>query len=258
MSAPPLSEAEPISVGASFYNPTHATYTPYETTPETAEDMVLPLNNDSTLGLGGSARLDSNFEIPADSVSNAFDSAKDFQEPSYIGEDGRFSLLRGKICGSGALNLANLREMYTTFRDMATNSSGASTTISQGTLRLLHVMSRAVIQYVGELQANNNQLQLSNARLQATQGSGQTKEQQMKGKLTIYCHCIPGLTPKAHIDVLQGEIESVKVKIDKLRRDMREVEAQNDNLKADLERLGAGVDLDSSIEGLSKKRHRQG
>ncbi|KAL5313182.1 hypothetical protein ACEPPN_018915 [Leptodophora sp. 'Broadleaf-Isolate-01'] len=82
----------------------------------------------------------------------------------------------------------------------------------------------------------------SNAQLQATQGSGQAKEQQMK----------------AHISVLQGEIELVKVKINELRRDMREVEAQKDSLKADIRRLGVRTVLDSSIENPSKKRYHQG
>lgn len=51
----------------------------------------------------------------------------------------------------------------------------------------------------------------SNAQLQATQGSGQAKEQQMKGKITPSCPCVPGLIRfKAHISVLQGEIELVK------------------------------------------------
>ncbi|XMA13635.1 hypothetical protein WAI453_006426 [Rhynchosporium graminicola] len=218
MSAPPLSEAEPTTVGASFYNPTDATCSPPETTPKTAEDLVPPLNSDSIPGLGGSPLLDSDFEIAADLVP---------PEPSYIGDDGRFTLLR---------------EIYTIFRDMATNSSGNGATISQETLRLLPVMSRAVIQYVGELQANNRQLHMSNARLQATQGSGQAKEQEMG----------------AHIDVFQREIESVKVKIDEMRRDMREVEAQKDILKADLERLGVGAGLDSGVESSGKKRRHEG
>ncbi|KAH7374075.1 hypothetical protein BKA64DRAFT_256611 [Cadophora sp. MPI-SDFR-AT-0126] len=230
MSAPPLNEAEPISVGASFYNATDATCLFHETTPETAEDMVPPLN--STPGLGEFSLLDSNFEIAAD---------LDPLEPSYIGEDGRFTLLRGKICESGTLNPANPREIYTIFRDMATNSSGAGATMSQETLRLLPIMLRAVIQYVGELQTKNTQLHMRNARLQATQGSGQAKEHQIE----------------AHIDVLQGEIESVKVKLDELRRDMREVEGQKDILKADLERLGVGAVLDSGVES-SGKRRRQG
>ncbi|KAH7370399.1 hypothetical protein BKA65DRAFT_471616 [Rhexocercosporidium sp. MPI-PUGE-AT-0058] len=115
------------------------------------------------------------------------------------------------------------------------------------------------VKYVSELQANNSQLHMSNARLQATQGSGQAKERQTKGEMTIHCPCFPRLTrSEAHIVVLQGEIESVKDKIDELRRDMREVEAQKDSLKADLERLGVGVVLDSGIESSSKKRRRQG
>ena len=58
MSAPPLSEAEPISVGASFYvsekpkwrhlltkkNSINATFYPYEARPEPAEGMAPPQN----------------------------------------------------------------------------------------------------------------------------------------------------------------------------------------------------------------------
>jgi len=59
MSAPPLSEVEPISVGASFYvsekpngntrlltkkNSINATFYPYEATPEAAEGMAPPQN----------------------------------------------------------------------------------------------------------------------------------------------------------------------------------------------------------------------
>jgi len=82
----------------------------------------------------------------------------------------------------------------TIFRDMATNSSGSRGTISQETLRLLPIVSRTVTQYVGELQADNSQLHMSNARLRATQGGGQARAQQME----------------AHIAVLQREIELVK------------------------------------------------
>ena len=73
-----------------------------------------------------------------------------------------------------------------------------------------------MLEYVGELQATNSQLHMSNARLQATQGSGQAREQQMEGKMTIHCPCAPGLTrSKAHMGVLQGEIELVKGMKDK-------------------------------------------
>ncbi|KAH7330028.1 hypothetical protein BKA65DRAFT_48649 [Rhexocercosporidium sp. MPI-PUGE-AT-0058] len=170
MSAPPLSEAEPISVGASFYNSINATFYPYEATPEAVEGMAPPQNNDTTPGLGQSVPSDSGFVIAAD---------LDSVPASYIGEDGRLTLLR---------------EIDTIFRDMATNSSGSRATISQETLRLLPIVSRTVIQYVSELQANNSQLHMSNARLQATQGGGQARAQQME----------------AHIAVLQREIELVK------------------------------------------------
>ncbi|KAH6699897.1 hypothetical protein BKA61DRAFT_681898 [Leptodontidium sp. MPI-SDFR-AT-0119] len=83
MSALPLGEASPNSVGPSFYNPTDATYFPHETTPEIAEGIALPLNNDTTPGL-----LDIHFEIGAD---------VDTLEPSYISEDSRFSLLCADI-----------------------------------------------------------------------------------------------------------------------------------------------------------------
>ncbi|KAH6704204.1 hypothetical protein BKA61DRAFT_581440 [Leptodontidium sp. MPI-SDFR-AT-0119] len=76
-----------------------------------------------TPGLRESALRDSNFEIAAD---------LDPPEPSCIGEDGRLTLLRGKVCGSGTLDPANPpREIYIIFRDMAANSSGSSATISQ-------------------------------------------------------------------------------------------------------------------------------
>jgi len=68
-----------------------------------------------------------------------------------------------------------------------------------------------MLEYVGELQANNSQLHMSNARLQATQEGGQARAQQMEGKMTIHRPCIPRLTRfKAHIAVLQREIELVK------------------------------------------------
>jgi len=43
-----------------------------------------------------------------------------------------------------------------------------------------------MLEYVGELQANNSQLHMSNARLQATQGGGQARAQQMECKMTIH------------------------------------------------------------------------
>ena len=68
-----------------------------------------------------------------------------------------------------------------------------------------------MLEYVGELQANNSQLHMSNARLQATQGGGQARAQQMEGEMTIHRLCVPRLTrSKAHIAVLQREIELVK------------------------------------------------
>ncbi|KAH6719527.1 hypothetical protein BKA61DRAFT_669855 [Leptodontidium sp. MPI-SDFR-AT-0119] len=244
MSAPPLGEASPNSVGASFYNPTDATYFPHETTPEIAEGMAPPLNSDTTPGL-----LDIHFEIGAD---------VDTPEPSYIGEDSRFSLL----C-----------VIETLFRDIAAKSFGSSASLPQETLRLLPSILRTLIQFVSELQANNSQLHMSNARFQASQENGQAREQQMEGKMTIYRPLVPGLTkPKADIGVLQGEIELIKdakmkleFKINELRREMREVEqsyknikAQRDSLKAELEQLGFGAILDFSTEGSSKKCCRQG
>ncbi|KAE8441389.1 hypothetical protein EG329_005016 [Mollisiaceae sp. DMI_Dod_QoI] len=256
MSAPPLSEAEPISVGAFFYNSINATFYPYEATPEAAEGMAPPQNNDTTPGLGQFVPSNSGFVIAAD---------LDSVPASYIGEDGRLTLLRGKACGSSTLNPANPREIDTIFRDMATNSSGFRATISQETLRLLPIVSRTVIQYVGDLQANNSQLHMSNARLQATQGGGQARAQQMEGKMTIHRPCVPRLTrSKAHIAVLQKEIELVKdtnlklqLQIDHLRQDMRKMEAQEASLKAELERLGVRAVLDYGVESSSKKR-RQG
>ncbi|KAH7378959.1 hypothetical protein BKA64DRAFT_648384 [Cadophora sp. MPI-SDFR-AT-0126] len=247
MSAPPLGEASPNSVGASFYNSTDPAYFPHKTTPETAEDIAPPLNSDTTPGL-----LDIHFEMGAD---------VDTPDPSYISEDSRFSLL-----------CANLRAIETLFRDIAAKSFGSSTSIPQETLRLLPSILRTLIQFIRELQANNSQLHISNARFQASQENGQTREQEMEGKMTIYRPFVSGLTkPKAHIGVLQGEIELVKdakmgleFKINELRREMREVEqsykniqAQRDSLKAELEQLGFRAILDFSTEGSSKKRNRQ-
>jgi hypothetical protein len=84
------------------------------------------------------------------------------------------------------------------FRTMAVNSSGSSASIPQETLRLLPIISRTLIrqyylqlvipgsppilEFVGELQAKNNQLHMSYARLQATQENRQAREQQTEGK----------------------------------------------------------------------------
>ena len=81
--------------------------------------------------------------------------------------------------------------------------------------------SPLMVEFVGELQANNSQLHMSNARLQATQGRGQAREQQLAG--------LTG--SKAHIGVLQRELGLIR--------------GMNSNLKA-------------VEEGSSKKRHRQG
>jgi hypothetical protein len=134
-------------------------------------------------------------------------SPKDLAQASYIGEDGRFTLLRGKFCESATLNPADPREIHTMFRTMAANSSGSSASIPQATLRLLPIISQTLIrqyyvqlvipgsppilEFVGELQANNNQLHMSYARLQATQKTRQAREQQTEGRLTIYCTCVP-------------------------------------------------------------------
>jgi hypothetical protein len=93
------------------------------------------------------------------------------------------------------------------FQTMAANSSGSSASIPQETLRLLPIISRTLIrqyylqlvisgsppilEFVGELQANNNQLHISYAQLQATQENWQAREQQTEGKLTIYCPYVP-------------------------------------------------------------------
>jgi hypothetical protein len=90
---------------------------------------------------------------------------------------------------------------------MAANSSGSSASIPQATLRLLPIISQTLIrqyyvqlvipgsppilEFVGGLQANNNQLHMSYAQLQATQKTQQAREQQTEGRLTIYCPCVP-------------------------------------------------------------------
>lgn len=226
MSALPLNEAAPISDGASFYNPVEVISYVVETTPETGEGVSPPQNNYSTQSMRGSMPLGGGFQIAAD---------PDSAQASYIGEDGRLTLLR---------------EIHTMFRTMAAaNSSGSSASIPQETLRLLPIISRTVIQFVGELQANNSQLRMSHAQLQATQENRQAGERQTE----------------ARIDLLQREVELLKdakreleLKNDGLKRDISEVErsyadikAQKDSLKAE---LGLGATSDSGIEGSSKKR----
>lgn len=91
------------------------------------------MSSNSIPGLGGSAVLDGNFEIAADPP-----------EPSYIGEDGRLALLRGKSCGSATLNPADLRAIDTFFRDTAAKSPGSSAIILDETLRLLPSILRTL------------------------------------------------------------------------------------------------------------------
>lgn len=157
----------------------------------------------------------------------------------YIGEDGRYTLLR---------------ELDAMFRRMAADSSGSSASISQDTLRLLPIILRASIQFISELQTNNSQLHMGSARLQATQENLQARARDAE----------------ARISSLQGENEFLKdakrkleFKIEDLRRNIREVEqsyasikSQKDSLKAELEgfKLGATV---SDMESTSNKRSRQ-
>ena len=69
----------------------------------------------------------------------------------------------------------------------------------------------SLLEFVGELQANNSQLHMSNTRLQATQKIGQAKEQQLQGKMTIHRPWVPGLTrSEAHIALLREELALVK------------------------------------------------
>ncbi|CZT10237.1 uncharacterized protein RAG0_14771 [Rhynchosporium agropyri] len=213
MSAPPLSEAGSTSVGASFYNSMDTTFYPYEATPEAAQRMAPPRDNDTTPGPGQSVLSDTGFVVAADVDSNP---------ASYIGEDGRLTLLRGKACGSSTLNPANPREIDTIFQDMATNSSGSRATISQETLRLLPIVSQTVIQFVGELQANNSQLHMSNPL--------------SRGSLNANMN--------------------LQLQIDHLRQDIRKTEAQEASLKAELERLGIRAVLDHGVESSSKKRRQ--
>ncbi|KAH6667185.1 hypothetical protein B0J14DRAFT_659159 [Halenospora varia] len=182
MSAPPLSEARDISDAASFYNPVDEISYPVETTLETGEDMSPSQNNDSPQSLGESVPPGGGFKIAAD---------LDSVQAPYIGEDGRLTLLRRKFREPATLDPADLREIDTMFRSMAGNSSSASASIPQETLRLLPSITRTLIQFVGELQANNSQLHMSYARLQAAQENLQARERHTEGKLTIYYTCVP-------------------------------------------------------------------
>jgi hypothetical protein len=103
--------------------------------------------------MGGSIPPGGGFQIATNLVSDAFDSlpiflivTQDSAQASYIGEDGRFTLLRGKCCESITLNPADSREIYIMLRTMAAaNSSGSSARIPQETLRLLPIISRTLI-----------------------------------------------------------------------------------------------------------------
>lgn len=93
------------------------------------------------------------FQIATDLVSDAFGSllifliaTQDSAQASYIGEDGRLTLLRGKCCESITLNLTDPKEIYTNFRTMAAaNLSGSSASIPQETLRLLPIILGTLI-----------------------------------------------------------------------------------------------------------------
>ncbi|KAH6664031.1 hypothetical protein B0J14DRAFT_706730 [Halenospora varia] len=131
MSAPPLSETRDISDAASFYN--------------LVNEISYPQS------LGGSVPPDGGFKIAAD---------LDSVQAPYIGEDGRLTLLRGKFREPATLNPAELRAFDTMLRSMVGNSSGSSASIPQETLRLLPSITRTLIRFVGELQANNSQLHI--------------------------------------------------------------------------------------------------
>jgi len=102
---------------------------------------------------GGFVPPDDGFKIAADLVSDAFDSppliysliAKDSVRATYIGEDGRLTLLRGTFREPATLNPADSREIDTMFRRMAGSSSGSSASIPQETLDLLPIISRTLI-----------------------------------------------------------------------------------------------------------------
>lgn len=171
ISAPPLDEAAPISDGARFYNPVEAISHVVETTQEASESVSPPHNNNGIHSLRESIPAGSGFQIATD-----LDSA----QASYIGEDGRFTLL----C-----------EIYAIFRTIAAaNPSGSCASIPQETLRLLPIISQTLIQFVGKLQASNNQLRIRYAQLQATQAIRQARERQTE----------------ARIDSLQRDVELLK------------------------------------------------
>jgi hypothetical protein len=231
MSAPPLSEARPISDGASFYNPAEAISHPVEATSETGEGMSPPQNN--TQGLRGSIPPLGGFEIAVDLP------LEDPVQASYIGEDGRFALLR---------------EIDNMFRKMAENSSGSSASIPQETLRLLPGILRTLIQFVGELQAKNSQLHMSHAMRQATQENLQAGDLQMEARISSL---------QRENDLVKDAQRKLESKYDGLVRGIREVErslentkAQTDSLRAVLDELKLGATSDSGTERSSKKRRR--
>ncbi|KAH6670191.1 hypothetical protein B0J14DRAFT_114231 [Halenospora varia] len=184
-------------------------------------------NNDSPQSLGGSIPPDGGFKIAAD---------LDSVQTPYIGEDGRLTLLR---------------QIDTMFRSMAGNSSGSSASISQETLRLLPSITRTLIQFVGELQANNSQLHMSYARLQAAQENLQARERHIEARISSLQRKNESL--KDTNMKLEFQYHDIKRDISEVERSYANIKAQKDILMAELDEIKLGATSDSA----SKKRSRQ-
>ncbi|KAH6668372.1 hypothetical protein B0J14DRAFT_161933 [Halenospora varia] len=188
-------------------------------------------NNDSPQSLGESVPPGGGFKIAAD---------LDSVQAPYIGEDGRLTLLR---------------QIDTMFRSMAGNSSSASASIPQETLRLLPSITRTLIQFVGELQANNSQLHMSYARLQAAQENLQARERHTEARISSLQRENESL--KDTKMKLEFQYHDIKRDIGEVERSYANIKAQKDILKAELDRIKLGATSDSDMQGSSKKRSRQ-
>ncbi|KAH8595105.1 hypothetical protein B0O99DRAFT_672309 [Bisporella sp. PMI_857] len=205
--------------------------------------------SNSMQSIGASIPPGGGFQIATDL------SREDSAQASYIGEDGRLTLLRGELCECTTLNSADPKEIHTMFRTMAAApSSGSSASIPQENLRLLPIILRTLIRYYKPPRRINK-----------------PENDKRKASRLSTAPLFPRLTRyKARIDSLQREVEllkdaksKVKFKNDSLKRDIREVErsyanikAQKDSLKAELDELKLRATSDSGIKGSSEKRRR--